>query len=56
MTADPKLGRAAALRNAMLTYMNDRGAAERLPGILGTVLHHRRGGGEMTGHAGVAKE
>jgi hypothetical protein len=24
MAADPKLGRAAALRNAMLTYMNDR--------------------------------
>jgi CHAT domain-containing protein/Tfp pilus assembly protein PilF len=24
MTADPKLGRAAALRNAMLAYMNDR--------------------------------
>jgi hypothetical protein len=24
VTADPKLGRAAALRNAMLTYMNDR--------------------------------
>jgi CHAT domain-containing protein len=26
MTADPKLGRAAALRNAMLTYMNDKGS------------------------------
>jgi tetratricopeptide (TPR) repeat protein/CHAT domain-containing protein len=26
MKADPKLGRAAALRNAMLTYMNDRGS------------------------------
>jgi CHAT domain-containing protein len=24
MKADPKLGRAAALRNAMLVYMNDR--------------------------------
>jgi CHAT domain-containing protein len=24
MTANPKLGRAAALRNAMLTYMNDK--------------------------------
>jgi len=24
MAADPKLGRAAALRNAMLAYMNDR--------------------------------
>jgi CHAT domain-containing protein len=26
MTADPRLGRAAALRNAMLTYMNDKGS------------------------------
>jgi CHAT domain-containing protein len=26
MKADPKLGRAAALRNAMLAYMNDRGS------------------------------
>jgi hypothetical protein len=25
MAADPKLGRAAALRNAMLAYMNDKG-------------------------------
>jgi CHAT domain-containing protein len=24
MKADPKLGRAAALRNAMLAYMNDK--------------------------------
>jgi hypothetical protein len=24
MKAEPKLGRAAALRNAMLAYMNDR--------------------------------
>jgi hypothetical protein len=26
LKADPKLGRAAALRNAMLVYMNDRGS------------------------------
>jgi CHAT domain-containing protein len=26
MKADPKLGRAEALRNAMLTYMNDKGS------------------------------
>jgi CHAT domain-containing protein len=26
MTADPKLGRAAALHNAMLAYMNDKGS------------------------------
>jgi CHAT domain-containing protein len=26
MTADPKLRRAAALRNAMLAYMNDNGS------------------------------
>jgi tetratricopeptide (TPR) repeat protein len=27
MTADPKLGRAAALRNAILTYMNDKSSS-----------------------------
>jgi uncharacterized BrkB/YihY/UPF0761 family membrane protein len=26
MTADPHLGRAAALRDAMLAYMNDKGS------------------------------
>jgi CHAT domain-containing protein len=26
MKADPKLGRAEALRNAMLAYMNDKGS------------------------------
>jgi hypothetical protein len=49
-------GRAAALRNAMLAYMNDKsGHAECLSGILGTIFQHRRGSREMRGTADVLR-
>ena len=37
MKTDPKLGRATALRNGMLTYMNDREHAECARAVTTTV-------------------
>jgi hypothetical protein len=51
MKADPKLGRAAALRNTMLTYMNQVQPAECLPGILGAVFRFPRGSRAITGRS-----
>jgi hypothetical protein len=47
MNADPKLGRAAAMRNAMLAYERQVQPAECLPGIVGAFFHHRKGSPEM---------
>jgi CHAT domain-containing protein len=50
--ADPKPGRAAALRNAMLTYMNDKEPLNSYPAWAPFSLH-RRGSGEMRGRANI---
>ncbi len=48
LKADPKLGRAEAIRRAMLAYHQRHvAAAQRLSGHLGTVLDHRRRRGAL---------
>lgn len=56
MKADPELGRAAALRKRD-AGLNERQIqpAERLPGILAPIFHHRRGRGEMSCSAGMLR-
>ena len=57
LKADPKLGRAEALRQAMLGYLNDASIAEkRLSGILGAVCADRRGRGALTAQSFVQSQ
>ncbi len=45
LKSDPKIGRAEALRQAMLGYLNDASSPQkRLSGVLGSVCLDRRGG------------
>jgi hypothetical protein len=53
MKTDPKLGRAEALREAMLAYMNDK--KSDLLNRSGAVFHHRRGSREMRGSGHAAE-
>ena len=48
LKADPKIGRAEALRQAMLAYLDDTSSpAKRLSGVLGAVCVDRRGRGAL---------
>jgi CHAT domain-containing protein len=56
LSRDPQIGRAEALRRAMLAYMNDTSDAKNaLSRLLGTVLGDRRGRGEVSGGDNSAK-
>ena len=45
LKSDPKIGRAEALRQAMLAYLNDASSPQkRLSGVLGALCPDRRGG------------
>ena len=61
MKPDPRLGRAEALRNAMLAYMNDRSSLRNAypAGILGAVSIVGEGaakGDRLTGNSAGAAE